>query len=1196
MANRWTEEQLAAISGREPSILVSAAAGSGKTAVLVERIIRLITDEEHPVDIDRLLVVTFTNAAAAEMRERITAAIAEKLEENPSSENLARQMVLAAKASITTIHSFCLEMLRSNFNLAGIDPNFRIADATEESLLRLEALDEVMDEMYEDDEFGETFSVLLENYSGVKNRSEFDELIQKIYSFAMSLPNPEKWLRDSAEKFSGHEGGFASSALAMNILQLAGEIISEMLGQYDEMIRKAEADDGGENLSLFLRLERECINNFFQMRDYAEAREWAQSMTFARFPTAPKKSCPQYREYIKEMRADVKKNFEKKVLGDLFELSCEEQERTERILYPQMRCLSELVYRLMRRFDEKKDDLGLLTFNDLEHGCYHLLVDADGQPTELAVSTGKKYEEILIDEYQDTSRLQEAIFEAIHADNRLFMVGDMKQSIYRFRNTDPLLFGSKKEKFSLDAGERERKIILSKNFRSRKEILFGINDIFEKLMSVGAGEIDYNEEEKLYPGAEYPECPHPVQTDLQLHVIEEAAGGEFADTVDDANAEPPADVMESEARLTASLIAELLSKEVQVLTKGGYRTITYRDICILLRTTKDWAEVFLKTLSECGIPAYSEKGGGFLQSAEVETMLSLLKIIDNPYQDIPLLSVLRSQIVGLSTNDLAQIRLANRRGDFFEALCSCARAEGELPERLRAFLMKLDEFREQAQYLSLYELIWMLYRETGFYDAQGTLTNGLLRQSNLRLLAIRAKEYEKTSFCGLYQFIRFIDHFHSAGGDYDSARSIGEEQDVVRIMSIHKSKGLEFPVVFLCGAGKQMNRRDLKKNVLIHPELGYGPKFIDNDLRITYPTAIRTVVKRRIEQEMISEEMRILYVALTRAREKLFVVGSVKNADKQLYSLGMKTRAGEKILSPYVLSAHTYLDWFFLALLSHKNCAILRRSIDYPLKMSKSDSKWAALVHSKSDIGMQQNDKTDMQQTDGNDSKKTERILSLIRYQYPYRCDETLPTKITVSELKNKKLRDENSQDIYLYPRPKFLQETHGARLTGAALGTAFHTAMQRMNLQNAAQGNVEQEIFRLHQSGYLTQQEADCIDSGKIERFFQTEIGRLILHADRVEREVMFGIHIPAREAESSYEGSEQIMLQGVIDCVIICSGEITILDYKTEHVISEQKIAEKYAVQLEYYARAAQLLYRLPVTKRIIYLFETEKILYLN
>lgn len=1187
MANRWTDEQLAAIYTRGSNLLVSAAAGSGKTAVLVERIIEKITDEKNPVDIDRLLVVTFTNAAAAEMRERITAAIASKLEKNPSSESLARQMTLAAKANITTIHSFCLNALRTNFNLAEIDPNFRLADETESNLLWLDALDEVVDEMYEDDKYAEPFYLLLENYSSVKNRDGFDELVSQIYKFVMSLPNPKKWLYDSAEKFNCVEGKFNESGMAKSILDIAQDKMREIITRYDDLIKKAQSDDGGDNLFLFLAQEQECFKHLLDINSYNEAQKWAESVQFARFPTQPKGTEPIYREYIKNARQKAKDDFTKNILNGFLLLTGEEQEKVLKVQYPQMSCLSELVARLMDRFDEKKAEKNILNFNDLEHGCYRLLTDDRGNPTPLARTLSESFEEILIDEYQDTNRLQEAIFAAIKKENNLFMVGDIKQSIYRFRNTDPTLFCEKRDSFSSDGNDKGQKIILSKNFRSRGKILSGINDIFEKLMSHEVGEVDYNEEEKLYEGAEYPETPHPIPVDLQLHIIEPDSNGEET-ALDDE--EPPAEEIELEARLAAKQISELISGGYQVLTKSGYRTITYKDICILLRKTKDWANIFRITLSEYGIPCYSETGGGFLESAEVEIMMSLLQIIDNPYQDVPLLSVLRSQMFNFTTNDLAQIRIADKKGSFYDALLAKAQDESDVAAEVCAFLEKLSSFRKQSKYMPLDELIWTLYSQTGFYDAQGAQPNGVIRQSNLRLLAMRAQEYEKTGFRGLYSFIRFIDKYRSAGGDYDVARSIGEEQDVVRIMSIHKSKGLEFPIVMLCGAGKKMNRRDLSKNVLIHSELGYGPKFVDSDLRITYPTAVRSIVRERIERETLSEEMRILYVALTRAREKLIVIGSIKDIHARAYALGTAIDDKGKILPSSVLSATTYLDWFILALLVHPKCSELRDSVDYHIKLSESDSPWSVIIHQGS--AATEPEESSKAQKEESKTYNVENLIRLIRYRYPYMQDETLPTKVTVTELKNKRLREESADSVYLYPRPKFLQPSGSKRLTGAARGTAFHTVMQRLDFAKGSEEEIKGQIVDMVKRNYLAQEEADCVDVQKINRFLKSNIGMTVISAEKVEREVMFGINIPAKEAEPDYIGDEKIMLQGVIDCVIINDGKITILDYKTEHVTSKEEIAEKYRIQLEYYARAAELVYNMPVEKCYLYLFETEEI----
>ena len=1187
MGNKWNEAQKAAIYTRDINLLVSAAAGSGKTAVLVERIIEKITDEKNPVDIDRLLVVTFTNAAAAEMRERIVAAISAKLEQNPSSELLARQMTLAAKANITTIHSFCLNTLRTNFNLADIDPNFRLADETESDLLWLDALDEVVDEMYEDEEYAEHFYMLLENYSSVKTRDGFDEMIGQIYNFAMSLPNPKKWLYNSAEKFKCSRGEFLKSEMAENILRIAQDKVRETICQYDDLLKKAKDDDGGDNLFLFLAQEQECFKHLLVAKSYDEAQKWADSLVFARFPNAPKGSEPVYREYIKNARAKAKKDFENNILKGLLLLTAEEQEKVLIAQYPQMQCLSVLIIRLIDRFDEKKAEKNILNFNDLEHGCYKLLMDEDGKPTPLARTMAESFDEILIDEYQDTNRLQEAIFAAIKKENNLFMVGDIKQSIYRFRNTDPTLFCEKRDSFSAEGNENGQKIILAKNYRSRAEILAGINDIFEKIMSRKVGEVEYNEEERLNPGAKYDDTPHPIVSDLQLHIINTESDGE--EMLSDAD-EPPREEIELEAELAAKQIAELISGGYQILTKSGYRAISYKDICILLRKTKDWANVFRLTLSEYGIPCYSEAGGGFLESAEVEIMMSLLKIIDNPYQDLPLLSVLRSQMFNFTTNDLAKIRVADKKGSFYDALLKMAEDESQTASRVRMFLEKLELFREQSKYMQLDELIWALYSRTGFYDAQGAQPNGAIRQSNLRLLATRAQEYEKTGFKGLYSFVRFIDKYRSAGGDYDIARSVGEEQDVVRIMSIHKSKGLEFPVVILCGAGKKMNRRDLSKNILIHSELGYGPKFVDSDLRITYPTAVRSIVKERIEKETVSEEMRILYVALTRAREKLIVIGAAKDIHTRAYSLGTSIDDRGQIQTGSVLSATSYLDWFVMALLMHPACKELRDSIEYNIKLTESESPWSVTIHSvdeKTKINADDEIKKDSKTYD------IKNLSELIRYEYPYRKDETMPTKITVTELKNKSLREESQDSVYLYPRPKFLQETASKRLSGAARGTAFHTVMQRLDFSKISEEDINTQIEEMVKKNYIAQDAAGCVEADKIIRFLNSDVGRLIISAQKVDREVMFGINIPAKEAEPDYVGDETIMLQGVIDCVIINDGKITVLDYKTEHITSKDEVAEKYKIQLLYYARAAELIYGLPVRKCYLYLFETEEVI---
>ncbi len=1185
MAMEWTIEQRTAIETDGVNLLVSAAAGSGKTAVLVERIIEKITSVTNPTDIDRLLVVTFTNAAAAEMRERISAAIVAKLEENPSSEFLARQMVLLGKAHITTIHSFCLDTLRTNFNIAEIDPNFRIADQTEDALLRMEALEEVMDEMFEDETYADAYYSLLENYSGLRNRADFDGMVQKIFHFVMSLPDPKRWLCQAAEQFSIAESGFCGSRMEKTIVLKVKEAVEELLSYYPEIIEKAKNDDGGDGLFMMLCEECECLRHAFSMNDYESLRQWAYSVEFARFPAAPKKAEPRYREYIKNVRTKAKDAFRKEIVDKLLALDAKEQERVLLIESAQMKCLSELVSRLIDRFDEKKSAKNILNFNDLEHKCYQLLVTADGNRTALASAICEQFDEILIDEYQDTSRLQEAIFAAIKKENNLFMVGDIKQSIYRFRNTDPSLFREKKESFSTEEGATNRKCILSRNFRSRQEILFGINDIFERIMSTQMGEIEYNEEEKLYPGVVYPDALNPLSAKLELAIIDPVIDGEEDWSEEEGDS---IDRIEAEALLAAQKIDELISGAYQVLDKKGYHQISYRDICVLLRSPKNWTETFIQVFSAYGIPCYTEKGGGFLESNEVATMLSLLNIIDNPHQDIPLLAVLRSQIYAFSENDLAEIRISQKSGDFYDALLKKTEDHDALALRVQGFLAQLTEFRHLAQHQPLYELIWTLYQKTGFYDAQGTLSGGSLRRMNLRLLAIRAQAYEKTSFKGLYSFVRFIDNYRSTGGDYDGGRMLGEEQDVVRIMTVHKSKGLEFPVVIMCGTGKQMNRMDLSKNVLIHAELGYGPKFIDPDLRVTYPTAIREIMKRQLDREMLSEELRVLYVALTRAREQLIVIGTKKNAQKYLYSMGMGAELGGRIPPYKLLSAKSYLDWFVMALITHPNCDRLRDSIDYPLVFSKTQSPWTATIYTPEDLLLHEPTRKETKE-ETLKYEASQELKELLQYNYPYRADETLKKKITVSELKNNRLRREGMEENYLYPRPHMLSERQKNHFSGALRGTLYHTAMQRLELSEYTPEEIQKKLKQLQDEGYFTAEERAVIDEKDLIRFYESEAGILLRTADRVEREVMFAIHIPAREVYPEYDTEEQMMLQGTIDCVIFKDGELVIIDYKTERIRSCEELASTYRIQLEYYAKAAEKIYGMPVIRRCLYLFET-------
>ncbi len=1171
MAREWTPAQRAAIDARNADILVSAAAGSGKTAVLVERIIERMTDNQQPVDIDRLLVVTFTNAAAAEMRQRIGDVLTQRLEKDPENALLLRQLTLLPKASITTIHSYCLKVLRANFNALGLDPNFRIANPTENELLRHAALEEVIEEMYDDPVFAGDFLLLTEAYLNIKNPDPFYELINHIYDFAMSLPKPAKWLQQSVERLEAKET-FDQTPYSAQIMQATHAVVAEIITQYDAMLKCLETTGEEDFLFEFLMGERRQIEALNQITTYDDFFKKAYGLEFLTVPKASGKGQSEERKKILSMRDKVKKNWKENVLEKLLQFDGQKQLELLLKLKPLMRCMSEVVRRLMIRFDEKKEEKNLLNYNDLEHNCYRLFVDEKGEATAIAQTEQQRFDEILIDEYQDTSALQEAIFGAIKKERALFLVGDVKQSIYRFRNTNPKLFKEKKDSYSTDEQAEQRKIILSNNFRSRACVLDAVNFVFGRVMSEAVGEITYDEEEKLYPGAPYPAVEHPLSEETELWLVELSGQDE----------ETALEAAEAEAILAAKRIHELIENHYQVAGKEGVHTVTYRDFCILMRTNK-WAPVFCKTLTAYGIPCYSETGDSFLESNEIAVMMSLLRIIDNPHQDIPLLCVLRSQMFSFSADELAAIRLADRKSDFFEALTKRAEETDVLGERLQKFLQDLSRYREKSRVLNIAELVWYLYMQTGFYEAQATLPAGAMRRQNLRLLHKRAGDFEKTGLKGLYSFINFIDEYKGIGGDFDAARSIGEEQNVVRVMSIHKSKGLEFPVVILAGLGHQINMQDIRKSILIHSEWGYGPKYIDTDLGLSYENCARTVVKRAMEYEALSEELRVLYVAMTRAREKLIMLASRKNIAGTIQKYAL---AAGKHPVPVTLTANVLgiMDWLIMALLSHPDGEVLREKAQIKVNLPSDSFGKFTIELVEADALFPQEEEEEAVEEQPEESAP---LPSLLNYKYAHRDAVMLPAKITVTEVKRRQYELE-SDSIYLYERPRFLMPYTG-KLNGAEIGTVMHTVMENLDFNHCESCEaICEQINSLQKRHILSPEEVHSVDVQALFALMNTTIGQKLQSAERVEREISFAISV---EAEPIFGIAGQVMLQGMIDCLIFDGDEIILVDYKTDRKGTPETIKELYKVQLDCYALAVEKMYGKKVSHKYLYLFQFNK-----
>lgn len=1172
----WTEEQLSAIKSSGQNLLLCAAAGSGKTAVLVERIISRITKNENPIDADKLLVVTFTNAAANEMRERIENSLEKLHQENPKNENIKRQLTLIKKAQITTIDSFCIDVLRKNFVEADLPPDFAISDPTECKVMLEQALDDTINEMYDDKKYGGDFLYLMESYTNSKaNDKTFRELLTSIYYFITSLPYPDKWLNDACNRFMLNEG-FNNSFYKDAILEEAHAECERAVSEYETMIELSD-EDALFNYSSILKEEKHFFQECMNIRDYDVLRGMLSSFEFKRRPSVPKNVTPIHIDTVNEMRKKIKERRMGKLCQKLFSLSSQQQEDAIKKMYPLMKCLAKTVKLLSEKFTDMKMSKNLLDFSDCEHRCLEVL-----KKSSISDIYKERFDEIYIDEYQDTSKLQEDIFACIKRENNLFMVGDIKQSIYRFRNTDPLLFKTKKDYFLKDEDAVDRKIILSKNFRSRKNILDSVNYIFERIMSEPSGEIDYNEDEKLYLGANYPdESLNPLDYSTEVAIID-------AKTIANSD-EDDLGKIELQAMYCANKIAELIESQARIFENGTYRNITYKDICIISRNMKDTAVILNAVFSDYGIPCYAENTGSYFNSREVELMLSFLAVIDNPYQDLPLLAVLRSVIFNISSEELSKIRSYSKKGAFYDAVIECAKEESTLGELCRMIVSSINNFCEKSKRMSVSELVLDIYNTTGFYDAQKTLSNGVIRCANLKLLYNRAKTYENTGLKGLYSFIKFINDFKETGNDLEAAKLAAEQNDAVRIMSIHKSKGLEFPVVILFAAEHQFNLLDLHKGVLYHADLGFGPKFIDTNLRITYNFAPRAALEAALRRESIAEEMRILYVALTRAKEKLIIIGSDKNIASKINKC-IPGKNSKLISAPLVTEHISYLDWIIMALIDHKDGGELRKYIENDRSMYIIDDESRFSVKIIDDLGELYG--TRSYGFSDNDSVlfDDEKILSLVNFDYPDADDTRLPSKITVSELKQHQQESFDEGFELFKKRKKISEKTTG--LTKAEIGIAYHTVLQRCDLSSplVSRDDVKNQIENIKHNGFLTEEEAGAVNPDKILKFFKSGIGRMMLSAKEVKREYMFGVSIKAKNFITTTKSEKEIMLQGVIDCLLINDDSIVIIDYKTDRSFDAKDTIEKYKIQLDCYKYAAETIFKKPVIRKILYMLESD------
>ncbi|WP_341278420.1 helicase-exonuclease AddAB subunit AddA [Paenibacillus sp. FSL H8-0537] len=1308
----WTDEQWSAIVTEGSNILVAAAAGSGKTAVLVERIIRKISSS---TDVDRLLVATFTKAAAAEMKERIRLALEKELDRQPESEHLRRQLALMNRSSITTLHSFCLDVIRRYYPLIGLDPGFRIANETESELLRMEVLDQLFEEKYDeadaDSGAGGAFLALADRLGGERGDEPLYKLVQDLYAFAQSHPWPKEWLRETAQSFNVQNAAelqhskWVASLRADVELALAGAeaLLRKGLDLTREPAGPAPYAANFENdLALVLMLKTAVQESPWE--------QWFEPFHTVGFGKLKAMRGDEYDKSLQEQAKDLRDGAKKllaTLADELFGRTPEQFLEELQELAPLMAALSELIIDFGKRYEAAKREKGLLDFGDLEHYCLRILRTEDSSveqtlPSNAALEYQNQFDEILLDEYQDMNMVQEAIVTLISrpgAGNR-FMVGDVKQSIYRFRLAEPNLFMHKYKSYAvqialhdMDEADKEAathassiaqaassdeqsaglRIDLARNFRSRQEVVDGVNDVFRGIMRESVAEMDYDQRAELVCGASYPAAEETGAYEVELIVIDKAGSVIADDKVQPEDEDEEQDAAESAEDLqTAQLEGRLIARKIQSLMDSGYRVydgknkrsrpLEWRDIVILLRATSQWAPIIIEELQADGVPAYAELSSGYFDAIEVQTILSLLRVIDNPYQDIPLAGTLRSPIFGLDAEELALIRIEKSGVSYFEALLA---AEGSLtlPEALRQklthFLAQLERWRSEARQGALADLIWRIYRETAYYDFAGGLPGGTQRQANLRALHDRARGYEATSFRGLFRFLRFVERMRDSGGDLGTARALGEQENVVRIMSIHKSKGLEFPVVFTAGLGKSFNQQDLRSAFLRHKQLGFGPRFVDPQQRVSYPTLPFLAIRRRLRMEMLAEEMRILYVALTRPKEKMFLVGTVSDAAKKLPGWLAAVDASGSIPDFKLASASTFLDWLGpLAASSFEQQDA--EEIDQLSGMRRLEWRSgfvaAAVFSSEAAAALQPNEGLEERelrlqgilslaqlelQPEEQDSELRERL----DFHYSHQAATLLPAKTSVTEIKRLHgealadreaaplfdtgaavMKDVNASGSYSssepleHPKQSGVAREHGEAnnsndsqpapigsfrlrrprfmeqisLTAAEKGSVNHLVMQHIPLNGTVDEDVViKTVHGMVERKLLTPRQAEVIDAMNIAAFFASPLGLRLLAAGEVKREVPFSCMLSASRVHpfvADDAKDEQILIQGVVDCVFEDQHGLVLVDYKTDRIINQQweQAAERHRFQLELYAEAIEAVLLRKVAQCHVFFFD--------
>lgn len=1196
MGMTWTESQKKVIDRRERNILVSAAAGSGKTAVLVERIIQKITQDK--VDIDKLLIVTFTNAAAAEMRERIRDAIEKKLEEEPEDTHLQRQFTLVHNAQITTIDSFCLYVIRNYFYKIDLEPNFRVADEGELSLLRSDVLGKLLEAHYAAGE--EAFLSFVAGYGSAKSDQAIQDMILKMYTYAQSYPWPDEWLVSCGQAYDLKEEADMEQADWMKqFLDSLVTAVSDCGSQMREALNVCEEPDGPYMYADALKEDIRRLDAIRESGSYARFGEEinAYAKAFPKLAAARKfEGSVEKKELVQNIRNAMKKEI-KDMRDKFFFKEPEEIFLDMKKTAPAVKMLVALTEEFASCFAAEKKRKNLVDFSDMEHFALKILVDqTTKEPTETADEFAALFDEIMIDEYQDSNYVQETLLRAVSKErfgqNNLFMVGDVKQSIYRFRLARPELFMEKFDTYAAGTPGCER-IDLQKNFRSRDEVLSGVNDIFYKIMCRDLGNVVYDENAALYPGADYPEDMDPAMFAMEVLVADESGAEEM-------------ERVELEARMIASRIHEM-RKEGQTVTdkeSGELRPMEYRDIVILLRSVSGMADTFVKVLLEEGIPAFTTSRTGYFSTVEIQTVLNMLRVIDNPMQDIPLAAVLYSPVGGFSGEDLAKIRAVSGEKTFYESILTYdtmpeEETDQKLWERLRGFLAKLEAFRKRVPYTPVHELITELLEETGYLSYITALPAGEQKCANVQMLIEQAIHYEDTSYKGLFHFVRYIEKLRKYDVDCGEADIINENENAVRIMSIHKSKGLEFPVVFAAGMGKTFNTQDTRSRLILHPELGIGLDCMDTVRRTKTPTLLKRTLARQTEEENLGEELRVLYVALTRAKEKLILCGCLKDVEKKFGEYRQNADTEHPVSFLVRSSAHCYFDWVLPALYSYPE--------KYEIRVfGETDARAGHLKEAVRTLLTKEQVKRAVQTADKELLEKIEERLS---FAYPFEAEKDIKTKVSVSEIKHQRMQfePEEMETVQWYAEeeteeivPDFIEKRDRVN-RGALRGSAMHLVMQCLPFAGSpSDGNRKQmyawiveELEKLKKAGRLDETMYELVRIPMIVDFFASSLGKRMVQADQREelrKEKAFVLGIPAGEIWDC-DSRELVLVQGIVDAFFYEDGDIILMDYKTDSVEKPEQLLQRYQAQLDLYARALEEATGKKVREKIIYSFHLKK-----